>query len=120
MRKGMMKGKGKGYKNVIGKDPIVHSMSSKGIKQPQRVSLIMLNVPKRNSYIYDSNFVLDGFGTYNIYSRDGERYFLDGGNNAKLLLLPDTPFKNPTEAKNYLKERAKRNDIFGVKIKNNR
>jgi len=38
MRKGMMVGKGKkGYHNVIGKDPIVHSMSAKGIKQPQRV-----------------------------------------------------------------------------------
>jgi len=37
MRKGMMVGKGKkGYHNVIGKDPIVHSMSAKGIKQPQR------------------------------------------------------------------------------------
>ena len=40
MRKGMMKGKGKGYKNVIGKDPIIHSMSSKGIKQPQRITTI--------------------------------------------------------------------------------
>jgi len=35
-RKGMMVGKGSGYKNVIGKDPMVHSQSAKGIKQPQR------------------------------------------------------------------------------------
>jgi len=41
MRKGMMVGKGKkGYHNVIGKDPIVHSMSAKGIKQPQRARYI--------------------------------------------------------------------------------
>jgi hypothetical protein len=35
MRKGMMLGRGKGYKNVIGKDPMVHRQSAKGIKQPQ-------------------------------------------------------------------------------------
>lgn len=38
-RKGMMKGKGRGYKNVIGKDPYVHSQSARGIKQPQRLSM---------------------------------------------------------------------------------
>jgi hypothetical protein len=37
MRKGMMLGRGKGYKNVVGKDPIVHRQSAKGIKQPQRM-----------------------------------------------------------------------------------
>jgi hypothetical protein len=37
MRKGMMVGSGKrGYHNVIGKDPAVHSQSAKGIKQPQK------------------------------------------------------------------------------------
>jgi hypothetical protein len=37
MRKGMMKGSGKrGYHNIIGKDPMVHSQSAKGIKQPQK------------------------------------------------------------------------------------
>jgi len=36
-RKGLMKGKGKGYKNVMGKDPYVHSQSARGIKQPQRI-----------------------------------------------------------------------------------
>ena len=39
-RKGMMKGKGRGYKNVIGKDPYVHSQSARGIKQPQKVHFI--------------------------------------------------------------------------------
>jgi len=40
MRKGMMKGSGKkGYHNVIGKDPMVHSQSAKGIKQPQKLPM---------------------------------------------------------------------------------
>ena len=36
-RKGMGQGKGKGYKNIIGKDPMVHSQSAKGRKQPQKI-----------------------------------------------------------------------------------
>ncbi|MCJ7768018.1 hypothetical protein MUP79_06475 [Candidatus Bathyarchaeota archaeon] len=35
MRKGLGKGMGCGYKNLIGKDPIVHRMAAKGVKQPQ-------------------------------------------------------------------------------------
>jgi len=50
MRKGLMKGKGRGYKNVVGRDPLVHSQSRRGIKQPQKVSkrLIcpILTIPK--------------------------------------------------------------------------
>jgi hypothetical protein len=34
-RRGLGKGKGSGYKNLIPKDPGVHSQSSRGIKQPQ-------------------------------------------------------------------------------------
>jgi hypothetical protein len=37
IRKGMTKGSGKkGYYNIIGVDPKVHSMSAKGMKQPQK------------------------------------------------------------------------------------
>lgn len=36
-RKGMMIGKGSGYKNVIAKDPRVHSDSARGMKQAQKV-----------------------------------------------------------------------------------
>jgi len=36
-RKGMGKGKGMGYKNIQPRDPKVHSDSSKGRKQPQRI-----------------------------------------------------------------------------------
>jgi len=36
-RKGMGAGKGKGYKNLQGRDPKIHSDSSKGRKQPQKM-----------------------------------------------------------------------------------
>ena len=51
-RKGLMKGNGKGYKNVMGKDPMVHSQSAKGIKQPQRIKNIRMcdYDPKLNKY----------------------------------------------------------------------
>jgi len=37
MRKGLGKGKGKGYKNIQGRDPKIHSDSARGRKQPQRM-----------------------------------------------------------------------------------
>jgi hypothetical protein len=43
MRKGMGKGQGKGYKNLTGRDPKVHSMSAKGMKQPQRMAMAKIN-----------------------------------------------------------------------------
>lgn len=49
MRKGMARGRGKGYKNIIGTDKRVHSMSAKGIKQPQRINPI-LNNPKQERF----------------------------------------------------------------------
>jgi len=42
-RKGMGKGKGKGYKNIMGKDPLVHSQSARGMKQPQKVQIPNFN-----------------------------------------------------------------------------
>jgi hypothetical protein len=41
MRKGMDKGHGSGYRNIVGKDPYVHKMSAQGIKQPQMVQNYM-------------------------------------------------------------------------------
>ena len=37
-RRGMGKGRGKGYSNITGKDPSVHSDSARGRKQPQRIN----------------------------------------------------------------------------------
>jgi apolipoprotein D and lipocalin family protein len=39
-RKGMGYGTGKGYKNLAGSDPKIHSQSSKGIKQPQKYNIL--------------------------------------------------------------------------------
>jgi len=41
-RKGLGKGKGKGYKNVLGNDSHIHRQSAKGIKQPQRINENMM------------------------------------------------------------------------------
>ena len=38
-RKGLGKGKGKGYSNIAPTDPKIHSDSANGIKQPQKVSI---------------------------------------------------------------------------------
>jgi hypothetical protein len=56
MRKGMGKGKGRGYKNLMGRDPRVHSDSAKGRKQPQRIALFpitKLQKPKNYSFYYE-------------------------------------------------------------------
>jgi hypothetical protein len=45
MRKRMMLGKGRGYKNVIPHDRPVHQQSAKGIKQPQKITI--LRSPKK-------------------------------------------------------------------------
>jgi len=54
-RKGMGKGKGKGYKNLQGRDPKIHSDSGMGRKQPQKIPNIYITagdrditVPKRH------------------------------------------------------------------------
>jgi hypothetical protein len=58
-RKGMMVGSGKrGYHNIIGKDPRVHSDSAKGYKQPQRI-ITPIPIKDRNKEalkIYDEAF----------------------------------------------------------------
>jgi hypothetical protein len=40
MRKGLGKGQGKGYRNIIGRDPHVHRQSARGLKQPQHISVM--------------------------------------------------------------------------------
>jgi hypothetical protein len=48
-RKGLGKGRGKGYKNIINQDPAVHSMSARGIKQNSQMNPIpkkLKNLPK--------------------------------------------------------------------------
>lgn len=47
-RKGLGSGYGKGYRNIIGRDKVVHAQSSKGIKQPQTRFIQPLNLGKVN------------------------------------------------------------------------
>jgi len=46
-RKGLAKGKGSGYKNIIAKDPKVHSDSAKGRKQPQKIPKVGVIIPSK-------------------------------------------------------------------------
>lgn len=43
MRKGLGKGMGMGYKNLVPKDPYVHSMSAKGVRQLNMMGLAEIN-----------------------------------------------------------------------------
>lgn len=54
-RKGLGKGRGKGYKNLTGKDPKVHSQSAKGMKQPQRMSMAQKLAVTKNLKLKDSD-----------------------------------------------------------------
>ena len=76
-----------------------------------------LKIETPYAYKYYSHFITNSWGGYVIWSRDGKRYYIDGDNNAKLLLITDNPFKNVTSAKKYLERRIKLKDKFGVKVK---
>jgi len=66
-RKGLMVGKGKkGYHNVLGKDPYVHSQSARGIKQPQRFKNQFVNVQWRGFQKADGIIKKDGSSKYPI------------------------------------------------------
>jgi len=56
MRKGLGKGRGQGYKNLVRRDKVIHSQSAKGIKQPQRIKQIRINPLKLKdqAVFYDS------------------------------------------------------------------
>jgi len=53
-RIGLGKGKGKGYRNIVGKDPHVHSQSAKGIKQPQKIpdTKFLVKPPKGSKHLF--------------------------------------------------------------------
>ena len=100
MRKGMGKGTGKGYKNMMGIDPKVHSQSAKGIKQPQSMKPIpkvpvlnseekeamsnlgrddFLNLKKTLKEEFDSkisNFREEENGVYAIELESGEEFYV--------------------------------------------
>lgn len=55
----MGKGQGKGYKNMMGADSKVHSLSAKGLKQPQRINPMILQ-PQNNTteIVYDEKDIV--------------------------------------------------------------
>jgi len=55
-RKGMGRGQGKGFKNIIGLDPKTHSNSARGIKQPQKLSPRVQNMLKKNPSLENKSF----------------------------------------------------------------
>jgi len=60
MRKGMGKGTGKGYKNIIGIDSRVHSMSAKGVKQPQKISPLVNTKIAKGVVLSEQKIETDG------------------------------------------------------------
>jgi len=94
-RKGMGKGKGKGYKNIMGKDPLVHSQSARGMKQPQRVSPRITTIMKKRPEVKDMDFKqLKKLGVFLRYHADSDK---DGVPNIKDC-KPLNPKKHKDEA----------------------
>ena len=89
MRKGMMVGSGKsGYYNITGRDPMVHSLSARGIKQPQNITLwnrSQRSLPKNPTQNKESLtnlqigqvFDLEKHPRYKVYA--SEKSFVIGG-----------------------------------------
>lgn len=74
MRKGLGKGKGKGYKNILmGKDPKIHSQSAKGMKQPQKLSPRVQALLKKNPSLRNKSFKqLQKSGVFLKYQADSD------------------------------------------------
>jgi hypothetical protein len=79
MRKGMGKGQGKGYKNLTGRDPRVHSMSAKGMKQPQSIQMQKL---RKADDIFRGKYYESGRGRQIVRKWDVK----DGGADGKVEL----------------------------------
>ena len=73
MRKGMGRGRGKGYKNIQGGDPKVHSQSAKGRKQPQKLSPRVEAMLKNNPNLKNKSFKqLQKSGVFLKYQADSD------------------------------------------------
>ena len=96
VRRGMGYGTGKGYKNIAGSAPKIHSQSAKGIKQPQKTPIIprykasfendkvipVTSVPEDYQFIYIDYEVqaikeylgkdADDFDSFFVKTKDGD------------------------------------------------
>jgi len=69
---------------------------------------MLKNYQKPFGYKYYNYFVTKK-GDFVIWSRDGKRYYIDATQNTIFgniisVRLPNTPFKSPMKARNYLKK----------------
>lgn len=70
MRKGQAIGQGKGYKNIQGRDPAVHSESAKGIKQPQNVNVFTPKFFNETASLFNRRTKAND----NLYSEDDMQF----------------------------------------------
>jgi hypothetical protein len=57
-RIGLGAGQGKGYRNIVGRDPYIHSQSAQGIKQPQRLNHLSVAFPKPHNTLTEFDGIL--------------------------------------------------------------
>lgn len=110
----MGRGRGKGYKNIIGRDPHIHRMSAKGIKQPQKVSF-----PYTAKYIGIKPFKSDQLNIYEARDKfkdtpfqikeRGDKFFIFGGYGSTEIIDKKELTKSYVEdmKKDYIKKRNK-------------
>lgn len=84
MRRGLGRGRGKGYYNIIPRDPGVHSMSAKGMKQPQKIPPKLMNQTTQRlpdlANFYDSLWQKNNGVFYRGYAKiDDEKVGMGSG-----------------------------------------
>lgn len=122
----MMVGRGSGYKNVVGRDPAVHSQSAKGIKQPQKVNMIVPKIDNELNWVknegwespswYNIKFLNKSLGQEIILSNDdgtpnaNEKWFAGIYDSDGQPIGINKEFNSKEEAlkwvKNYQKEKS--------------
>jgi len=99
MRKGMGKGKGKGYKNLVGVDSRIHSMSAKGVKQPQKLNLYQQAVIKAKEN-FNQEFILNDGGVIDLKKGNFQNFGVFSNRNK----YDSKEFATLKEAQEYINE----------------
>jgi len=116
-RKGLGRGKGKGFKNIIPKiDRRTHSNSARGIKQPQMKDEKMLdrfariNKPRESSF--SAKTVLEQLGGNRFIAMTGANTFMKDDNNYEM------SFRIPRakDGINFVKIRLNGKDLYDMEF----